>query len=174
MTTEETKLIRESFKQVERLSDIFALTFYQHLFNMIPETRPLFGDRIESQGKRLLNALAFLVDSLRTWEHTLPQSQAMLERLHPYGVNELIGDRFGELLLWALEANLGSLFTPSVGDAWRAFAREMTRAMESSSVTRTQALPVAARATPNAALSREAPLPLKPRTSGLSGPHAKP
>lgn len=145
MTSEEIQRVRESFKQVERLSDIFALTFYQHLFQLMPETRPLFGNRIESQGQRLVNTLTFWVDSLDTWERSRPHSQALLARLHPLGVNEIIGDRFEEILLWALEANLGSLFTQSIGDAWRAFAREVMRTVHDSAVTQTHPLPVAAR-----------------------------
>lgn len=56
--------VRKTFGLVERRADVAALVFYQRLFDLAPQVRPMFAGDIQGQGQRLMEKLAVLVAAL--------------------------------------------------------------------------------------------------------------
>jgi nitric oxide dioxygenase len=65
-----------------------ARIFYDRLFELAPETRPLFRDDMARQGRRLVDALARIVTGLSRLEAMLPGLRKLAEGHVRYGVEE--------------------------------------------------------------------------------------
>lgn len=118
MTPEQIALVRDSFKQVLPIKEQAAELFYNRLFEIAPETKPLFKGDIRSQGAKLMAALAMVVNALDRLDTVLDPVKDMARRHVRYGVTEAHYASVGEALLWTLEKGLGDAFTPAVKDAW--------------------------------------------------------
>lgn len=118
MTPIQIALIRDSFAKVVPIQATAAELFYNRLFAIAPEVRPLFkGDMVE-QGKKLMAALAVITRSLDDLDTLLPTAARLAERHVGYGVQPEHYPPVGEALLWTLETGLGDAFTPEVKEAW--------------------------------------------------------
>jgi hemoglobin-like flavoprotein len=118
MTARQKQLVRQTFAQLETHSSVAALLFYRHLFTLDPSLRDLFRTDIEAQGRKLFDALAFIVGTLDA-----PQTQrdalASLGRRHAsYGVHAEHYDVVREALLWMFQEDLGPAFSPEARQAW--------------------------------------------------------
>lgn len=80
MTTEQVRLVRESFPWVEEVSAPVTALFYGRVFELAPEVRPLFRQDIAVQGRKLIATLAVLVDSLEQFEELRPMLKALGQR----------------------------------------------------------------------------------------------
>ncbi len=80
----------------------------------------MFKNHIKEQGKKLMQALAFVVKGLSKPEAIIPVVQDLGRRHVHYGVQETHYDTVGAALLWTLEQGLGEAFTPEVQEAWTA------------------------------------------------------
>lgn len=118
MTPFETDLVRQTFAQVEAKAGIAALTFYQQLFALDPSLRPLFRADIEEQGRKLMLALRYTVDTLESPQALEPVLESLGRRHVTYGVRDEHYDTVGTALLAMLERVLGAAFTPEAGVAW--------------------------------------------------------
>lgn len=118
MTPQQITLVRDSFKQVLPIREQAAELFYNRLFEIAPETRPLFKGDMRSQGAKLMAAIATVVNALDKLETVLEPVQAMARRHVGYGVTEAHYTVVGEALLWTLGRGLGDAFTPEVEAAW--------------------------------------------------------
>lgn len=118
MTPQQITLVRDSFKQVLPIREQAAELFYNRLFEIAPETRPLFKGDMRSQGAKLMAAIATVVNALDKLETVLEPVQAMARRHVGYGVTEEHYAVVGEALLWTLGRGLGDAFTPEVEAAW--------------------------------------------------------
>ena len=70
--TQQQHLIRSTFREVDRISQVFALTFYQRLFELDPQLRSLFHNDIEEQSRKLMQFLRQLVESVDHPEDIIP------------------------------------------------------------------------------------------------------
>ncbi len=118
MTPQHITLIQQSWAEVITIQDTAAGLFYQRLFALDPAIRPLFTGDMQSQGKKLMQALGFIVNSLTRLEELVPVAQEMARRHVGYGVEAAHYDTVGAALLWTLEHGLGSGFTNDTRDAW--------------------------------------------------------
>ncbi len=113
-------LVQESFKVVEKISDVAADMFYQRLFDIEPDLRSLFSEDLREQKKKLMGALKVLVNTLDHPDKLIPILEDMGRKHKTYGVVE---DHFvpvADALVWTLEEGLGSDFTEEVRHAWTA------------------------------------------------------
>lgn len=113
-------LVQESFKVVEKISDVAADLFYQRLFDIEPGLRSLFSEDLREQKKKLMGALKVLVNTLDYPDKLIPILEDMGRKHKTYGVVE---DHFvpvADALVWTLEEGLGSDFTEEVRHAWTA------------------------------------------------------
>ena len=118
LTEEQKELVRKSFSRAERMADVVGLIFYQRLFELDPNLRPLFQHNIQEQSKKLMTTLKMAVEGLEHRNELTSSIRALGRRHVQYGVKEQHYDTVGEALLWALEKALGADFTPEARGAW--------------------------------------------------------
>lgn len=118
MTPEEISLVRATFAQVVPIRTQAAALFYERLFEIAPQVKPLFKGDMQAQGAMLMSAIALVVNGLDRLEAVLPQVESLARRHVGYGVEESHYAVVGEALLWTLEKGLGAAFTPEVKAAW--------------------------------------------------------
>ncbi len=78
--------IRDCFVHVVFDPERAARLFYGRLFELAPETRPLFQRDMDEQGRMLISALATIVTGLDRFESMVPTLQALAIRHVGYGV----------------------------------------------------------------------------------------
>jgi nitric oxide dioxygenase len=118
MTPEEVTLVQNSWNKVSPIADQAAALFYNRLFEIAPEVKPLFKGDMTVQGKKLMGMITIAVSNLNHLETVLPDIQASGVRHASYGVQPAHYDRVAEALLWTLEQGLKEDFTPEVKAAW--------------------------------------------------------
>lgn len=120
MNSEQITLVQNTFNLVKPISETAAGLFYDRLFVLDPSLRSLFKSDIKEQGKKLMQALAFVVKGLGKPETIIPAVKDLGRRHTGYGVESSHYDTVGSALLWTLEQGLGDAFTPEVKEAWGA------------------------------------------------------
>jgi hemoglobin-like flavoprotein len=118
MTPENITLVQESFKKVVLIADTAADLFYDRLFAIAPDVRPLFPEDLADQKKKLIGMLATAVTNLHQVETIRAAVEALGRRHVGYGVTPAHYEPVGAALLWTLEQGLGDGFTPPVKAAW--------------------------------------------------------
>lgn len=118
MTPEQVQLVQASFQKVVPIADAAADLFYDRLFTIAPEVKPLFPDDLGPQKKKLMQMLATAVTNLHQVEKILPAVEELGKRHVAYGVTPKHYEPVGAALLWTLEQGLGADFTPPVKAAW--------------------------------------------------------
>jgi hemoglobin-like flavoprotein len=118
MTPEQVKLVKDSFKQVLPIAGVAADLFYDRLFEIAPETRPLFRDDLVAQKKKLIAMLAIVVTNLHEVDKIAHAVGDLGKRHVAYGVTAKHFEPVGAALLWTLREILGVDFAPSVKTAW--------------------------------------------------------
>jgi nitric oxide dioxygenase len=114
------RAIRASWARAAAAPDMAARLFYGRLFRLAPEARALFGPDIESQGRKLLDTLSFVVAHLDDAEPLRHEAAALARRHVGYGVTADQYDTVGDSLLWMLEHILGPAFDETTREAWTA------------------------------------------------------
>ncbi|AMC33169.1 globin family protein [Janthinobacterium sp. B9-8] len=120
LTDKDIALVRETLALVLPIADAAAEMFYQHLFEIAPEVRPLFKGDIKKQGAMLMSSIKLAVDNINKPEVLLPTIQKLGERHAKYAVQEEHYTTVGHALLWTLEQGLADAFTDDVKKAWAA------------------------------------------------------
>lgn len=118
MTTEQVRLIRESFSELARHGHVAALVFYKRLFEIAPELRPMFKGDIEVQSKKLIDMLGVLIAMLERPTGLELELKAMGARHADYGVEDEHYGVVGAALLGMLAETLDKGFNAEVRTAW--------------------------------------------------------
>ncbi|QBC44396.1 globin family protein [Iodobacter fluviatilis] len=134
LTDKDIALVKETFALVLPIADTAAEMFYQHLFEIAPEVRPLFKGDMKKQGAMLMSSIKLAVDNINNPDVLLPAIQKLGERHAQYNVQEEHYTTVGQALLWTLEQGLADAFTLDVKKAWAAtyttLACEMIKAQQ--------------------------------------------
>ena len=85
MTPEQIAQVQQSFAKVAPIADEAAGLFYNRLFEIAPELRPLFRGNMAEQGRKLMATLAIVVNGLDKLETILPAASALAKRHISYG-----------------------------------------------------------------------------------------
>lgn len=110
------RLVQESFGRIPD-ADLFTAAFYERLFHLRPEVRPLFPADLVAQRQKLSRTLAVVVQGLASFD-TLRSPVEALGRAHVgYGVAEVDYAAVGAALLWSLETQRKGL-TAMERQAW--------------------------------------------------------
>lgn len=118
MTPDKITLIQSSFAQVEPMALQAGEAFYARLFEIAPETKPMFkGDIVEQSGK-LMTTLGIVVKGLTDLDKIVPVAQSLARAHVDFGVTADQYAPVGAALLDTLESGLGEAFTPEVRAAW--------------------------------------------------------
>jgi hemoglobin-like flavoprotein len=132
MTPEQAHIIKLTFAQVMRDRDRVGRMFYDRLFSIAPEVKPLFRGDIAEQSRKLMDTLALAVGMLRDMPTLVITLEGLARRHVGYGVKDEHYDKVGEALLWTLEKGLGDAFTAQVRDAWTALYVAVARIMRAA------------------------------------------
>ena len=123
LDAEQVRLIQMSFQKLSPNAAYAAQKFYQRLFEIAPEVRPLFAGEpgtaaMDPQGRKLMAALGMIVMNLGTLGTVIPVARQMAVRHVNYGVKAEHYSQVGAALLWTLEDTFGNEFTPAHRIAW--------------------------------------------------------
>jgi hemoglobin-like flavoprotein len=130
ITDEQKATILANWRLVVPIADTAADLFYRRLFELKPEYRKLFGEDMDSQKKKLLHMLQFIVRSLEwggtAWAEDVPPDDDLflvllaLGRRHSmlYAVPDDAYEAVLESLLWTLDYGLGKAFDDKAQEAW--------------------------------------------------------
>jgi len=118
MTPEQVTLVQDSFKLVGPITEQAADIFYNRLFEIAPEVRPLFPEDMAEQKVKLFKMLSVAVNGLTNLDAILPAVKDLGARHGDYKVLPEHYDHVGAALLYTLGAGLGDAFTPEVEAAW--------------------------------------------------------
>ena len=118
MTPQQIGMVPQSFAKVAPIADQAAVLFYDRLFEIAPEVKPMFhGDMVE-QRRKLMSVLGVVVTGLSRLETVLPAASALAKKHVAYGVKDEHYPIVGSALLWTLEQGLGEAWNPELADAW--------------------------------------------------------
>ena len=120
MTTDQVRLVRESWEKVRPMAPAAAGMFYGRLFEIAPQVRPLFKRDIAQQRTMLMAMIGMIVARLDDLDTLVPAVERLGARHAAYGVRAEHYAPVGEALLWTLDHGLGHAFTPAIGEAWAA------------------------------------------------------
>ena len=130
MTPDQATHLESSFRLVAPITEPAAALFYAKLFALDPSLRPLFhGVDLAEQGRKLMQAIGFVVGHARRPEALLPAVAALGRRHGGYGVQPSHYDTVGAALLATLAEGLGEAFTPDIRDAWASAYGMLARVM---------------------------------------------
>ena len=118
MTPDQIPLVQGSFKSVAFIAAKTADLFYDRLFEIAPEVRPLFPSDLSGQKVKLISMLATAVNNLHQLDAIRPAVRDLGDRHRDYGVTAAHYAPVGAALLWALEQGLGQSFTIETKTAW--------------------------------------------------------
>lgn len=135
MTPEQISMVQDSFKKVVPIADTAADLFYDRLFTIAPDVRPLFPDDMTDQKKKLIAMLATAVTNLHQIDTILPAVENLGKRHVTYGVTKNHYEPVGAALLWTLEQGLGPDFTPPLKSAWTEAYMTLAGAMQSAAAS---------------------------------------
>lgn len=118
MTPRQIELVQASFADVKPIAATAADLFYDRLFKLDPQLRPLFRNDMQQQGQMLMSMIGAAVNGLSNLEALAPVVRKLGARHVGYGVRDEHYAVVGAALIWTLEQGLGAKFTPEVREAW--------------------------------------------------------
>lgn len=132
MNPTQIALVQASWQRVMPIRAAAADLFYGRLFELAPDTRPLFKRDIHAQGAMLMSTLDTVVRSLHDLDAVLPTAQQLARRHVGYGVQPRHYDSVGMALIWTLEQGLGTALTPAAREAWMLAYATLAEAMKAA------------------------------------------
>lgn len=130
MNKNQIQLVQDSFEQVKPIAGVAANLFYDRLFALDGNLRPLFKSDLSEQKHNLMTTLSFAVAALNKPEQILPAVRQLGARHVGYGVAAQHYQTVGAALLWTLAQGLGDQFTPEVEEAWTAVYTVLAQTMQ--------------------------------------------
>jgi hemoglobin-like flavoprotein len=139
MTSDQVKLVQQSFAKVAPISETAAVLFYDRLFEIAPQVKAMFPADMTEQRRKLMATLAAVVNGLGDLPSILPAASALARRHVNYGAKAQHYPVVGAALLWTLEKGLGDGWTPEIADAWTTAYGTLSGYMISEAYGRPQA-----------------------------------
>ena len=130
MTAAQCRLVRESFELLRDDARPFMLLFYGKLFEMEPSARRLFHNDISLQGRKLMEMLGEVVNSLDDFQSLKPRLAELGRKHTSYGVRPEHYATLTLALLWAIAQELEGNFTSATKEAWRLAITAVCEAMK--------------------------------------------
>src|SRR5215472_5405011 len=113
------ELLETSFQAIAPRGEAFVTAFYERLFTRYPQTRAFFAStNMKEQRKKLLGALALVIQNLRKPEVLTSALKGLGQRHVAYGVRPEHYPIVGTILLHTFADVLGDDWTPEYHDAW--------------------------------------------------------
>lgn len=119
LTADEITRVRTSFDRVFANSNDMMTAFYDRVFELAPEVRPMFPADLSALKRDFISKLAVLVGSLDPKTGLLGGADILGRNHLRYGAKAEHYPVVGEALLWSLARGLGSDWTDEMEEAWR-------------------------------------------------------
>lgn len=110
--------IRKNWADTASAHDIVGTIFYTHLFKIAPDTRPLFPESLDAQGRKLVQTLSWILDHLDEPDDLVPAAENLARRHVVYGVTADQYEAVGAALISTLHEGLGDKFSKEDEAAW--------------------------------------------------------
>ena len=114
------KIVIDSFKLVVKEKEKFIHYFYDHLFELAPETKHLFSNVSKvQQGEKLYKSLVILVENISTPENLVQILKPLGDRHVEYGSQIRHYPVVGQCLIDSIKYCLGSEnWSNEIEEAW--------------------------------------------------------
>lgn len=119
MTPDELARVQRSFADASERPDELSRAFYEHLWTLAPDLRPMFPDDMDAQRQKLLDELSAIVAAVADLPALVARTAPLGARHAGYGVEPEHYELVGEALLAALADVLGAGLDEPTADAWR-------------------------------------------------------
>ncbi|MBW7971447.1 globin family protein [Bradyrhizobium sp. BR 10289] len=119
LTAEEIVRVRTSFDLVFPNANDAMTAFYDRIFELAPEIRPMFPADLSALKQDFISKLAVLVGSLDPATGLLGGADVLGRNHQRYGARAEHYPVVGEALLWSLARGLGPNWTDELEQAWR-------------------------------------------------------
>jgi hemoglobin-like flavoprotein len=130
MTQKQIELVKSTWSAVAALDPVVVgKLFYDRLFEIAPQLKPMFRNSMPEQSKKLLATINFVIIKLDALDDIIDEVSKLAQRHINYGVQPGHYVVVGEALLWTLEHGLGELWTEEAEAAWSKCYRILSSAM---------------------------------------------
>ena len=134
MTQKQTELVRSTWAMVAAMDHVaVGQLFYNRLFEIAPQVKPMFRNPIDEQSKKLFAMISYVIAKLDKLDTILAEVAKLAQRHAGYGVQANHYTIVGEALLWTLEKGLAENWTEETKDAWIECYTILSNAMIASS-----------------------------------------
>jgi hemoglobin-like flavoprotein len=131
LTTEQKRLIRETFARIEPAADLVARLFYLKSIDLNPSLRAVFEAPTRAQRRKFMGALKIAVISLDRLQGLQPILKLLGTRQRQDGIKPNHYATFRRAWVWTLEQSLDARFSHDAKAAWESLLSQMTRATAS-------------------------------------------
>jgi nitric oxide dioxygenase len=129
MTQQQINLVKSSWQAAAPNALLVGEFFYNRLFEIAPETKPLFNVTVSQQSNKLVVMLSYIINKLDKLPDII-EEVAKLARQHvEYGVKPEHYALGGEIFLWSLEKGFGDSWNEELNEAWKTCYFTLTNAM---------------------------------------------
>lgn len=120
MNNHQIALVKKTFGLVATIpAETVGDLFYNRLFEISPEIRPMFErTSLPEQSRKLISMLAYVVGKLDNLSSIIDEVAKLAQRHVKYGVEPKHYQPVGAALLWTLEKGLGENWNEEVKEAW--------------------------------------------------------
>jgi hemoglobin-like flavoprotein len=129
ITTNESQLVRQTLERLREMARPVSLLFYGRLFELDPAARTLFHNDLALQGRKFVDMLQAVADSLDRFDAVRPRLTELGRQHAAYGVRPEQYETATQALLWALGQAVGPDFDAPTRAAWRHLLTTVSEAM---------------------------------------------
>jgi hemoglobin-like flavoprotein len=134
MTNKQIEQVKSSWTIVTTLDPVtVGGLFYNRLFEIAPQLRPMFRNPIPEQSKKLLAMINYIIIKLDKLEDIVDEVAKLAKRHANYGVKPDHYRIVGDALLWTLEKGLAENWNDEVKEAWSNCYQVLSSAMINAS-----------------------------------------
>ena len=119
MTQKQIELVKSTWSAVAAMDHVVVGgLFYNRLFEIAPQLKPMFHNPIPEQSKKLLAMMNYVIVKLDKIDDILGEVAKLAQRHAGYGVKPVDYEIVGGALLWTLEKGLAENWNEEVKEAW--------------------------------------------------------
>ena len=134
MTQKQIELVKSTWFMAAALDPVVVgKLFYDRLFEIAPQVKPMFRNPMPEQSKKLLAMINYVISKLDKLEDILDEVAKLAKRHLSYGVKPGHYVVVGQALLWTLEKGLGENWNSEVKEAWSNCYQALSSAMINAS-----------------------------------------